>query len=277
MLEKNKVYNMSCIDGMQQMDEESVNLVVTSPPYDDLRTYNDSSSWDFNVFKDVAQQLVRVLKPGGVIMWNVGDAVVDGGETGSSFRQALYFMELGLKLHDTMIYEKTGIAFAAGEKSNRYSQAFEYCFILSKGKPNTVNIIMDKPNTWSGTKSWGNARARLRDGTLDISEQKTKEIKMFGARTNIWRIKNSGGFGQSDNRAYQHPATMPEQLAEDHIRTWSNEGDLVLDPFMGSGTTARMAHKRDRNWIGFEIDKEYYDLCVECTTFTSVFDLVENA
>ena len=273
-LEINKVHNLNCIEGMQKMDEESVNLVVTSPPYDDLRTYNDSSSWDFNVFKDVAQQLVRVLKPGGVIMWNVGDAVVDGGETGSSFRQALYFMELGLKLHDTMIYEKTGIAFAAGEKSNRYSQAFEYCFILSKGKPSTVNIIMDKPNVWSGAKSWGNARARRRDGSLDITDEKTKEVKEFGARTNIWRIKNSGGFGQTDKRAYQHPATMPEQLAEDHIRTWSNEGDLVLDPFMGSGTTARMAYKRDRNWIGFEIDKEYYDLCVECTTFTNVFDLM---
>ena len=210
MMELNKVHNESCITGMQKMDMESVNLVITSPPYDDLRTYNDSSKWDFDVFRQVAGELVRVLQPGGVIMWNVGDAVVNGSETGSSFRQALYFMELGLRLHDTMIYEKTGIAFAAGEKSNRYSQAFEYCFILSKGKPSTVNIIMDKPNLWAGAKSWGNARARKKDGTLNVSENKTKEIKEFGARTNIWRIKNSGGFGQSDKRAYDHPATMPE-------------------------------------------------------------------
>lgn len=265
MLETNKVYNESCITGMQKLDEESIDLVVTSPPYDDLRTYNDSSKWDFNVFKDVAAGLLRVLKPGGVIMWNVADATINGSESGSSFRQALYFMELGLKLHDTMLYEKTGIAFAAGEKSVRYSQAFEYCFILSKGKPKTVNIIMDKPNAWAGHKSWGNARARKKDGTLETTDDKTKEIKEFGARTNIWKIKNSGGFGQSNKKAYEHPATMPEQLAHDHIITWTNPGDIVMDPFMGSGTTARMSIVTERKYIGFEIDPTYYQLCTEIT------------
>ena len=258
------------------MDAESVDLCVTSPPYDDLRTYNDSSKWDFEVFKEVAAGLVRVLKPGGVIMWNVGDATINGSETGSSFRQALYFMDLGLKLHDTMIYEKTGIAFAAGEKSLRYSQAFEYCFILSKGKPKTVNIIMDKPNAWAGHKSWGNARARKKDGSLDITDNKTKEIKEFGARTNIWKVKNSGGFGQSNKRAYEHPATMPEQLAYDHILSWTNPGDVVIDPFMGSGTTARMAVKADRKYVGFEIDPTYWELCQQITPQTTVFDALET-
>jgi site-specific DNA-methyltransferase (adenine-specific) len=270
-MEINKVHNENCIDGMQKMDAESVDLCITSPPYDDLRTYNDSSKWDFNVFTKVAQSLVRVIKPGGVIVWNVGDAVIDGSETGSSFRQALYFMELGLKLHDTMIYEKTGIAFAAGKKSTRYSQAFEYCFILSKGKPKTVNIIMDKPNAWAGHKSWGNARARKKDGSLEITDDKTKEIKEFGARTNIWRIRNSGGFGQSQKRAYEHPATMPEQLAHDHIISWSNKGDLVIDPFMGSGTTARECIKTGRNYIGFEIDKTYWELCNSITPQITIF------
>ena len=274
-METNKVYNENCITGMQKMNAESVNLCVTSPPYDDLRTYNDSSKWDFEVFKEVAAGLVRVLKQGGVIMWNVGDATINGSETGSSFRQALHFMDLGLKLHDTMIYEKTGIAFASGEKSLRYSQAFEYCFILSKGKPNTVNIIMDKPNAWAGHKSWGNARARKKDGSLDITEEKTKEIKEFGARTNIWRIKNSGGFGQSNKRAYEHPATMPEQLAYDHIITWTNPGDVVIDPFMGSGTTARMAVKADRKYIGFEIDPIYWELCQDITPQSTVFDALD--
>jgi site-specific DNA-methyltransferase (adenine-specific) len=274
-METNKVYNENCITGMQKMNAESVNLCVTSPPYDDLRTYNDSSKWDFEVFKEVAAGLVRVLKPGGVIMWNVGDATINGSETGSSFRQALHFMDLGLKLHDTMIYEKSGIAFASGEKSLRYSQAFEYCFILSKGKPKTVNIIMDKPNAWAGHKSWGNARARKKDGSLDITEEKTKEIKEFGARTNIWRIKNSGGFGQSNKRAYEHPATMPEQLAYDHIITWTNPGDVVIDPFMGSGTTARMAVKADRKYIGFEIDPTYWELCQDITPQSTVFDALD--
>ena len=271
MLETNKVYNQSCITGMQEMDEESVDLVITSPPYDDLRTYNDSSKWDFNVFKEVAAGLVRVLKPGGVIMWNVGDATINGGESGSSFRQALHFMDLGLRLHDTMIYEKTGIAFASGPKSVRYSQAFEYCFILSKGKPKSVNIIMDKKNTWGGAQSWGKARARAKDGELKIAEEKTKAVREYGARTNIWRIKNSGGFGQSDKRAYSHPATMPEELAKDMIRSWSNEGDVVLDPFMGSGTTARMSIITNRDYIGFEIDPEYYALCCEITPQNTLF------
>ena len=266
MLETNKVYNESCITGMQKMDAESVDLCVTSPPYDDLRTYNDSSKWDHEVFKQVAKALTRVLKPGGVIMWNVGDATVNGGETGSSFRQALYFMEeCGLRLHDTMIYEKSGIAFAAGPHSVRYSQAFEYCFILSKGKPKTVNIIMDKPNAWAGHESWGNAKARKKTGELEDAGKKSKATREFGARTNIWRIKNSGGFGQSNKKAYDHPATMPEQLATDHILTWSNEDDLVLDPFMGSGTTARMSIVTGRKYIGFEIDPTYYQLCTEIT------------
>ena len=262
MLETNTVYNQNCIDGMNAMDAESVDLCVTSPPYDDLRTYNDSSKWDFNVFKDVAQALTRVLKPGGVIMWNVNDATINGGESGSSFRQALYFMEeCGLRLHDTMIYEKSGIAFAAGPHSVRYSQAFEYCFILSKGKPKTVNIIMDKKNKWAGISSWGNAKARKKTGELEDAGKKSKEIREFGARTNIWRIINSGGFGQSSKEAYKHPATMPEELARGHIITWSNPGDLVIDPFMGSGTTAAMAIAENRNYIGFEIDEEYYGLC----------------
>ena len=262
MLETNKVYNLNCIDGMDAMDAESVDLCVTSPPYDDLRTYNDSSMWDFNVFKDVAKSLTRVLKPGGVIMWNVGDATIKGGESGSSFRQALYFMEeCGLRLHDTMIYEKSGIAFAAGPHSVRYSQAFEYCFILSKGKPKTVNIIMDKKNKWAGISSWGNAKARKKTGELEDAGKKSKETREFGARTNIWRIINSGGFGQSSKEAYKHPATMPEALARDHIISWSNPGDLVIDPFMGSGTTAAMAIDQGRNYIGFEIDQEYYNLC----------------
>lgn len=263
-MELNKVYHLNCIEAMNNMEPESVDLCVTSPPYDDLRTYNDSSKWDFEVFKEVAQALTRVLKPGGVIMWNVNDATINGSESGSSFRQALYFKDVcGLRLHDTMIYEKSGIAFAAGPKSVRYSQAFEYCFILTKGKPKTVNIIMDKPNKWAGHTSWGNAKARQKDGELKNSGKKSKAIREFGARTNIWRIINSGGFGQTDSEAYKHPATMPMELAIDHIKTWTNEGDIVIDPFAGSGTSLLAAAELDRQYIGFEIDKEYYDISVK--------------
>jgi site-specific DNA-methyltransferase (adenine-specific) len=258
----NEIYNQNCIQGMNLMDAESVDLCITSPPYDDLRTYNDSSKWDFNIFKDVAQALTRVLKPGGVIMWNVGDSTIDGSETGSSFRQALYFMEsCNLRLHDTMIYEKTGSAYCSGPKSVRYTQIFEYCFILSKDKPKTINLIQDKPNKWAGVTSWGNAKTRKKDGDMHDPGRKSNPIREFGVRTNIWRIKNSGGFGQSSKDSYKHPATMPEELARDHILSWSNPGDTVIDPFMGSGTTAAMAIETERNYIGFEIDETYFNLC----------------
>ena len=274
-LSLNKIYNENCITGMQQMDAESVDLCVTSPPYDDLRTYNDSSKWDHETFKQVADELTRVLKPGGVIMWNVGDATIKGSETGSSFRQCLYFMDnCGLRLHDTMIYQKTGTAFASGPKSVRYTQVFEYCFILSKGKPKTVNLIQDKKNAWAGVHSWGNATSRAKTGEMNDPGKHSKPIREFGVRNNIWIIKNSGGFGQSNKAVYKHPATMPEALARDHILSWSNPGDVVIDPFMGSGTTARMAIETDRKYIGFEIDPEYYSISQECVPQVTIFDAV---
>ena len=264
MLDINTTHLMSCVDGMQLMDAESVDLCITSPPYDDLRTYNDSSKWDFNVFKDVAAELARVLKPGGVIMWNVNDATVKGSETGSSFRQCLHFMDAhGFRLHDTMIYEKTGTAFASGPKSVRYTQIFEYCFILSKGKPKTINLIQDKKNAWAGYTSFGNAKTRKKDGTMHDPGKKSKEIREWGVRTNIWKIKNSGGFGQSSKASYKHPATMPEELARGHVLSWSNENDLILDPFMGAGTTAQVCLEENRNFIGFEIDDTYHQMCVD--------------
>ena len=263
-LSLNETHLMNCIEGMQLMDAECIDLVVTSPPYDDLRTYNDSSKWDHEVFKSVADNITRVLKQGGVIMWNVNDATVKGSETGSSFRQCLYFMDqCGLKLHDTMIYEKTGTAFASGPKSVRYTQIFEYCFILSKGKPKTINLIQDKKNAWAGYTSFGNAKTRKKDGTMNDPGKKSKVIREYGVRTNIWKIKNSGGFGQSSKASYKHPATMPEELARGHIITWSDVNDTILDPFMGAGTTAQVCLEENRNFIGFEIDETYHQMCAD--------------
>lgn len=263
---------MKCQNGMALMEADTVDLVVTSPPYDNLRTYNDSSEWNFESFKEVAHGITRVLKTGGVCMWNVGDAVVDGSETLSSFRQAIYFKdECGLNMHDVMIYQKPSAAYPASANSNRYSQVFEYCFILSKGKPKTSNLIKDKKNAWAGTKNWGTSSSRQKDGSL--KKGGSIVVDDYGYRDNIWRITNTYGFGQASKGAHSHPATMPEQLAKDHILTWSNKGDLVLDPFMGSGTTARMAYQLDRDWIGFEIDATYYELCKELTVFNNVFEL----
>lgn len=245
MLEINKIYNMDCLEGMKLLDDESVDLTVTSPPYDNLRTYN-GFTWDFEC---VARELFRVTKQGGVVVWVVGDATVKGSETGTSFKQALYFKEVGFNLHDTMIWEKTGML----PTQDRYYAIFEYMFVLSKGKPSAMNFIEDKENTAGG-------RVQKKDLCINKGAQKTGTgtftRKNFGRRTNIWRI----AIGKS---VAGHPAIFPEKLAEDHILTWSNAGGLVLDCFMGSGTTAKMALQTNRSYIGFEISEDYCKIAEE--------------
>lgn len=253
-LELNKIYNESNLDTMKRMPDNFVDLTVTSPPYDGLRTYNGYSF----PFEDIAQELYRVTKQGGVLVWIVGDAVVDGGESGTSFRQALYFQSLGFLIHDTMIYEKNGAAYPANDKSNRYSQVFEYMFVLSKGKPKTYNLIKDRKNRWAGSKTFGNKSNRKQDGELD--KKGSRITDEYGYRYNIWKYNNGYGYSSEDNIAYEHPAIFPEALAADHIFTWSNENDLVYDCFGGSGTTAKMAHLLKRNWILSEISSEYVQI-----------------
>jgi len=228
------IHNENCLITMAAMANGCIDLVLTSPPYDDLRNY-EGYSFDFEA---IAAELYRVIKPGGVIVWVVGDATKEGSESGTSFKQALHFMSLGANLHDTMIYEKNSSTYSAKPDSNRYTQIFEYMFIFSKGKPQ-ANLIVDKPNKWAGFK--------------DYSGNMTNHVREYGVRPNIWRYitsQNSTG----------HPAPYPEELAQDHIRTWSNEGDLIYDPFMGSGTTAKMAILNKRHYIGSEISANYCEI-----------------
>jgi DNA modification methylase len=233
-VELNKIYNENCVDTMQRMASGSIDLVVTSPPYDNLREYN---GYEFD-FKAIAAELVRVIKPGGVIVWVIGDQVIKGSESGSSFRQALHFMDLGLSLHDTMIYEKNSPAYPARADGNRYTQIFEFMFVFSKGKPE-AQLICDKPNKWAGFK--------------DFSGKLKNPVPDFSPRNNIWRYVTSFN-------GVKHPAPFPEQLAQDHILTWSKPGQTVYDPFMGSGTTAKMALLNGRNFIGSEISAEYIEI-----------------
>jgi DNA modification methylase len=230
-IELNRIYNENCVDTMQRMESGSIDLVVTSPPYDNLREYN---GYEFD-FEAIAAELVRVIKPGGVIVWVIGDQVIKGSESGSSFRQALHFMDLGLSLHDTMIYEKNSPAYPARADGNRYTQIFEFMFVLSKGKPD-AQLICDKPNKWAGFK--------------DFSGKLKNPVPDFSPRNNIWRYVTSFN-------GVKHPAPFPEALAQDHIVTWSKQGQTVYDPFMGSGTTAKMALLNGRNFIGSEISAEY--------------------
>lgn len=247
-MEINKIYCMDNVLGMSQMGDESVDLCVTSPPYDKLRSYN---GFYFD-FEGVAKNLFRIIKRGGVVVWVVGDSTINGSETGSSFRQALYFMEIGFRLHDTMIYAKDGISFP---DSVRYQQCFEYMFVFAKGKPKTINLISDRRNKSFGQTIHGTDRNP--DGTTKRVSGYGNKIKEFGVRWNIWSMVSDKGFNT------KHPAPFPESLARDHILSWSKPGDLVLDPFMGSGTTAKMALSTGRNYIGFEISQEYVDIANE--------------
>ena len=248
-MEIDKIYNIDCLEGMRQMQAESVDLVVTSPPYDNLRTYN---GYCFD-FENIAKELFRVVKDGGVVVWVVGDATIDGDETGTSFRQALYFKEIGFKLHDTMIYEKTSVTNYS-PSMKRYKQAFEYMFVLCKGAPKTFNPITDKP-VLKQVKMHDGASGRDKTGKLKKNDY--YEVGEYQVRFNVWPYNVGFNCTTHDEIAFKHPAMFPEQLASDHIRSWSNEGDLVLDPFMGSGTTAKVAHLLSRHYIGFEISEEY--------------------
>jgi len=238
-----------CLERMKEIPDNSIDLVVTSPPYDNLRTYKDSLNWNFGIFQKVANELKRVLKKGGVIVWVVGDATIKGSETGSSFKQALYFKEIGFNIHDTMIYLKDQLAFP---DFNRYYNAFEYMFVFSKGKPNTFNAIKDRENKSYGRKITG--KHRNADGSFSKRSRTGKTIQdKFGVRWNYWLMYN-----QKRGIETQHPAIFPDKLAHDHIISWSNEGDTVLDPFMGSGTTGKQAKILKRNFIGIECVKEYF-------------------
>ena len=257
-MEINKIYNEDCLTTMANMSNNFIDLVVTSPPYDSLRLYNDYS-FDF---ENIAKELYRIIKTGGIVVWVVNDSTIDGSESGTSFRQALYFKEIGFRLHDTMIYEKNGPSFPARKDSNRYSQIFEYMFIFSKGKPKNVNLICDKPNRWTGTTHFGEKGSyRGKDDVL--KERCIKPISDFSPRYNIWKYNRGYGYSTKDEIAFQHPAIFPDELAEDHIISWSNQNDLVYDPFTGSGTTLKMAILNSRNFIGSEISEEYCKIAEE--------------
>ena len=239
---------MDCLEGLKQLDDESIDLTVTSPPYDDLRKYNNNFD-----SKNIAKELYRVTKDGGVVVWVVADKTKNGSETGTSFKQALFFKDIGFNLHDTMIYmsDKPPLTH------NRYEQKFEYMFVFSKGKPKTFNPIMEECKYAGSDKK---ARTFRHTGD-ELQETHIKnKVNKEKIKGNVWYFSTGYNKSTKDIIAFKHPAIFPEQLANDHIISWSNEGDTVLDIFSGSGTTAKMAKLNNRNYIGFEISKEYCDI-----------------
>lgn len=248
-MEINKIYHGECSQIMKTFPDNCIDLTVTSPPYDNLRNYN-GYSFDF---EGIARHLYRVTKKGGVIVWVVSDETINGSETGTSFKQALYFMKCGFNLHDTMIWEKPGFA---NPSNNRYHQVFEYMFILSKGRPRVFNPIKDRKNKWGAHKHFGVHTGRTKNGDLVRKKDKQQEGD-YGQRFNIWKIKTASQ--ENVCKKIKHPAVFSEKLANDHILSWSNKGDLVLDPMVGSGTTLKMAIENNRNYIGIDISKKYID------------------
>jgi len=250
-MEVNKIICGDCLEVMKGIDDNSIDLTVTSPPYDNLRNYN---GYSFN-FKGIVKELYRVTKEGGVVVWVVGDATINGSETGTSFKQALYFKEIGFNLHDTMIYHKNNFAYPP---VNRYFQVFEYMFVFSKGKPKTYNLIKVKTKYINKKIGMKNSTTRLKNGK--IIKNKYLSYKPERIKENIWLY--NGGYGKSslDKIAFKHPAIFPEKLAQDHIISWSNKGDIVLDPMCGSGTTCKMAKENGRKYIGIDVSEEYCEI-----------------
>ena len=240
-----------CLEVMRDFGDDSFDLTVTSPPYDNLRTYNGTLEWNEDIWKAIIKDLHRVTKQGGVVVWVVGDATIKGSETGTSFKQALWAMECGFNLHDTMIWRKT--TPVPQFKTKRYTNCFEYMFVFSKGQPKTCNYLE------TGCKTAGNKKNRNNKGTFSLNSADrpreeittTKETKILN---NVWEYPVGG------SKDLGHPAIFPEKLANDHIISWSNEGDTVFDPFMGSGTTGKMALLNKRNFIGIEKDQSYFDI-----------------
>lgn len=240
-----EIYNESNLETMCRMPNNSIDLVVTSPPYDNLRAYNGFIlDW-----QSVIKELFRITKNGGVVVWVVGDATINGNETGTSFRQALYAKDIGFNLHDTMIYQKSTPPLT----HNRYEQNFEYMFVFSKGKPTTFNGLRE-PREYTDNRT-NKAFGRNKDNSVDVGFSTNDTTRL---KRNVW--KYFAGGGANDKIASNHPAIFPEQLAKDHILSWSNEGDIVYDPFGGSGTTCKMAYLSSRKSIMSEISAEYCEL-----------------
>lgn len=246
-----QLYQGDCLEIMKDIPDKSIDCIVTSPPYDNLRTYNGNiSQWCFEKFQKIADELYRITKYGGVVVWVVADATIKGSETGSSFRQALYFKEIGFNLHDTMIYQKQNYVPLT---HNRYEQEFEYMFVFSKGKPSTFNPIKI-PCKYAGTETWGDRTFHKTSdsGLVKCGKKKINDTKYHG---NIFCYLTN-----KSKETKGHPAPFPLQLATDHIMSWSNEGDTILDCFMGSGTTGVAAKNLNRDFIGIELDENYFEI-----------------
>jgi site-specific DNA-methyltransferase (adenine-specific) len=247
---ENRIACCDCLDGMARLSDECIPFTLTSPPYDDLRTYDGLAKWDFMA---VARELYRITVPGGVVVWIVQEQIIDGSESGATSRQRLAFADIGFRLHHTMVMGKqSGYQFS----DKRYGRPLEYAFILSKRAPRYFCPIRDKRNRWAGQTR--NKSNRNPDGTFDRPGQWT--TRPYGVRGSIWFYTTGKHHSAKEAYAFDHPALMPEQMAEDHIMSWTKMGDIVFDPFAGAGTSLKMALLNHRRYLGFEINPRFVEI-----------------
>jgi len=250
MVELNKIYESNCVNFMKEVEDNFIDLTVTSPPYDNLRNYK---GYKFQ-FEEIAEQLFRITKNGGIVVWVVGDKINNGDRTLTSFNQALHFQKIGFNVHDVMIYKKKNTPFM---RSNAYTNCYEFMFVFSKGKPNKFNPLL------TVTKRQGREKLVVNKKADGINKKVWGILKKEKTRTNVWEYAVGLHGSTSDKIAFIHPAVFPEKLAEEHILSWTNEGDIVFDPMCGSGTTCKMAKLHNRRYIGVDISKEYCNIAKE--------------
>jgi len=251
-----RILPCDCVEGMQRLPDNCIPLTVTSPPYDHVRDYG-GDLLDFETFQVIAQQLHRITCPGGVVVWIVQDQIRRGNETGTSARQKLYFRKVGFRMHSTMIMISNGVRLP---QPGRYVNQYQYALVLSKGRPKSVHLLRDRPNSTAGERSKGKVRSR--GGQLERRKYAGRVIAQFGLRSNVWTYEVGWAKSTRDDYAFEHPAVMPEAMASDHILSWSRPGDLVFDPFLGSGTTAKMALLNHRRYLGCEVNPQYHEIAV---------------
>ncbi|QDV36977.1 DNA-methyltransferase [Tautonia plasticadhaerens] len=247
----------NCVEGMRTLPGDCIPLTVTSPPYDHVRAYG-GHTFDDETFRSVAQELHRITMPGGVVAWVVADGIGDHSESCTSARQKLFFREVGFKVYHTMIMARSGSRWPARV---RYGDSLEYAFILSKGRPRTVNLLRDKPNRQAGLV-YTDAPRPLAQRERPLPSVKGRPISALGVRSAVWTYPAGGRTTTRDRYAFDHPALMPERMAEDHILSWSNPGDLLFDPFCGAATTCKMALLNHRRYLGFEINPQYHQIAL---------------
>lgn len=251
-----RILHCDCVVGMRILTAGCIPLTVTSPPYDGMRRYG-GDRWDFETFRSVAEQLHRITAPGGVVVWIVQDQIKAGRESGTTSRQRLQFERIGFRVYSTMIMVSHGFRLP---QPRRYVNQYQYALILSKGRPRSVELLRDRPNSTAGERSKG--KIRTPDGALLRRTYPGRVVADFGLRSNVWSYDIGWAKSTRDSYAFEHPAVMPEKMAEDHILSWSKPGDIVFDPFCGSGTTSKMALLNHRRFLGFEVHEPYYELAL---------------